>query len=150
MKSVLGITLLECVVYCALVALATTLLVSGVSSCLISLRVLSHYTDTLVAAETALDIFARDCGSAPQNASLWKAMNTTHISWKHNDSVVEWYMKGTKLIRKVYGFERHKAVMIDGIKSVQFVLYKEGDSIRLVECSLVVQDVSIKRLRSIV
>lgn len=138
-----GFSLIECMVYCLLIATIMMLWFNGVASFTRICTAQAYQTNSLSAVYSALDVFARDIRRAPHATYLWPVITDTAFVFTLPDlSNIGWEYRDDQLIRyhgnynnaKKQWIKKTKSLILDNVQTCSFIfnrLDQEGMSVQI-------------------
>lgn len=126
MKSRVGFSIIECMVYCSLACLLCWLIFSWVGASQSFLGRINKKSKALLDLYGSVDVFARDIMEAPSNKDFWKMRDKHELVWHTAQEDLGWIWRDGSLYR-VSGHYRDgkwtgstKSLVHNYLKNVEF------------------------------
>ena len=103
-----GFSLLECMIYCFILALISVCWFSAVSQIIGATRSSMTTVYTVQLLTSASDFLARDLREAPVSLREWHLSTQTHLSWPTAEGLVHWGYENGTLKRSMYLYHTKK------------------------------------------
>jgi len=124
-----GFSLIECMVYCVLMATIMLIWFNGVASFTRLCNTYAYHTNALSTVYSALDVFARDIRKAPHAAYLWPLVtdtafiftlpDSTSIGWECTDGQLLRYQGNYNSVAQQWS-KKTKSLILDTIQTGSF------------------------------
>jgi len=129
MKNQNGFTLIEWMIYFALISFVLTGIFHFVATTQKQLIRLSRKSSIVSQLCGAQDGIAHDIAVAPVDPQIWTTLSREHISWKKGEEHISWFLEKGTLYRSRQQFDKktqswkkkRKAVVVRDLESVQFI-----------------------------
>jgi len=140
-----GLTLVECMIYCAALAWMATLVGCLLFNYVTSLNGLTERCKATADLHCAYDAIARDVARASCQKASWYVMQNDQIIFQMGPVTVGWLMQDNKLMRFEGGYDqvRHswrtygRSLALDKVTQVVFRPYLVGNNVTSVTVSLI-------------
>lgn len=159
-----GFSLIECMLYCAIVAVIMLLWFNGVASFIRTCTTQANQINSLSAVYSALDVLVRDIRKAPNLASAWPLItdsifvfeefhdspesptqtNSSSIGWEYKDKQLLRY-QGNYKSNKQEWTKRAKSLVLSDVETCSFSFNLVNQTMVAVTIIMVVQGEKIER-----
>lgn len=149
-----GFSLIECMLYCILVAVIMMLWFNGVASFTRLCTAQANQTNSIATVYSALDVFVRDVRKAPHNLIQWPLMTDTVFIFALNDSSIGWEYKDGQLLRYHGNYngnnkqwiKKTKSLVLDNVQACFFVFNHSNHTMMSIEIALDLWGKKISRI----
>ena len=149
-----GFSLIECMVYCIMVATIMMLWFNGLASFTRLCTAQSCQINSISTAYSALDVFVRDIRKAPHPLFVWPLTMDTAFIFKLDDLFIGWEYADKKLFRYQGDYnnktkqwiKRSKSLVLDNVQECSFSFNCFNQDIVSIKIMLMVQGKKLKRI----
>lgn len=149
-----GFSLLECMVYCMLIAIVMMVWFTGVASFTRTCTAQADQTNLLSTVYSALDVLVRDVRKAPRNLYAWSLMSNVAFIFKVDDLFIGWEYKDGHLLRYQGNYDhitkqwskKTKSLVLDNVQQCAFTFNYVNQNMISLEIVLIAHDKKINRI----
>lgn len=132
-----GFGLIECMIYCLLVALLAVTWMQGIASVCRALSGYSRQCNAMVVLYSAHDLLVRDLRNAPRTNKGWKKVLPTELIWHTNGTDIGWQFIDNQLVRMEGVYQagsdswskRSKSIVATNLEQIQFQANQKGGKV---------------------
>jgi len=149
-----GFSLIECMVYCVIVATIMMLWFNGVASFTRVCTTQAGQINLTSTAYSALDVFVRDIRKAPHNFNEWPLMTDTACVFKLDEYSIGWEYKDGQLFRYQGNYngsdkqwvKKTKSLVLDALQGCSFAYNRSNQTMVSIEITLMTQGKKLNRI----
>lgn len=149
-----GFSLIECMVYCILVAMIMMLWFNGVGSFTRLCTAQANQTNSITTVYSALDVFVRDVRKAPRNFIQWPLITDTAFIFSADNYSIGWEYKDRQLLRYHGNYnsnnkqwvKKTKSLVLDNVHACSFAYTHSNHAMMSIEIALDLRGKKISRI----
>ncbi len=149
-----GFSLIECMVYCVIVATIIMLWFNGVASFTGLCNAQAHQINSLSTVYSALDVFTRDVRKAPHTLYAWPLITNTSFVFELDGFFIGWEYTNKKLFRYQGDYnsitkqwvKKAKSLVLDNVQECSFSFNYFNQNMVSIEITLMVYGKRLNRM----